>query len=119
MPRPSCYGKLLKPLCVGRVMAASNSKTSKKSVVRLPGSVTARIEALAVGESLAEAIRFVVDKGTPAAAQKWQDETGRQWSVNVSRVKKSLPGSDFTVERMTDFSREGALLCAVVITRIT
>ena len=69
-------------------------------------------------ESLAEAIRFVVDKGTPAAAQKWQDETGRQWSVNVNRVKKSLLGSDFTVERMTDFSREGALLCAVVITRI-
>jgi hypothetical protein len=99
-------------------MAASNSKTSKKPVVRLPGSVTARIEALAVGESLAEAIRFVVDKGTPAAAQKWQDETGRQWTVNVSRVKKNLPGSDFTVERMTDFSREGALLCAVVITRI-
>jgi hypothetical protein len=103
---------------MGSVMAASNSKTSKKAVVRLPGSVTARIEALAVGGSLAEATRFVVDKGTPAAAQKWLDETVRQWSVNVSRVKKSLPGSNFTVERMTDFSREGALLCAVVITRI-
>jgi hypothetical protein len=99
-------------------MAASNSKTSKKSVVRLAGSGTARLEALAVGESLAEATRLVVDKGTPAAAQKWQDETVRQWSVNVNRVKKSLPGSNFTVERMADFSREGALLCAVVITRI-
>ena len=99
-------------------MASSNSKTSKKPAVRLPGSVTAKIEALAVGESLAEATRFVVDKGTPAAAQKWQDETGRQWTVNVNRVKKNLPGSNYTVERMTDFSREGALLCAVVITRI-
>jgi len=87
-------------------------------VVRLPGSVAARIEALAVGESLAEAIRFVADKGTPAVAQKWQDETGRQWTVNVNRAKKSLLGSNFTVERMTDFSREGSLLCAVVITRI-
>jgi hypothetical protein len=118
MPRPSRCGKLLRPSCVGSVMAASNSKTSKKPVVRLPGSVTARIEALAVGRSLAEATRFVVDKGTPAAAQKWLDETVRQWSVNVNRVKKSLPGSNFTVERMTDFSHEGALLCAVVITRI-
>ena len=118
MPRPSRSGKLLRPTCMGRVMAASNSKSSKRLVVRVPGSVTARIEALAVGGSLAEATRFVVDKGTPAAAQKWQDETVRQWSVNVGRVKKGLPGSNFTVERMTDFSREGALLCAVVITRI-
>jgi hypothetical protein len=97
-------------------MAAS--KRSQKPAARIPGSVTARIEALAIGESLAEAIRLVVDKGTPAAAQKWLDETGRQWTVNDNRVKKSLPGSNFTVERMTDFSREGALLCAVVITRI-
>jgi hypothetical protein len=97
-------------------MAAS--KDSQKPAARIPGSVTARIEALAVDESLAEAIRFVVDKGTPAAARKWLDETGRQWTVNVNRVKKSLPDSNFTVERMTDFSREGALLCAVVITRI-
>jgi hypothetical protein len=99
-------------------MAASNSKGSQKAAARIPGSVTARIEALTVGESLAEAIRLVVDKGTPTAAQKWQEETVRQWSVNVNRVKKSVPGSNFTVERMTDFSREGALLCAVVITRI-
>jgi hypothetical protein len=99
-------------------MAASSSKSPQKPVVRMPRSVTARIEALAVGGSLAEANRFIVDKGTPAAAQKWLDETVRQWSVNVSRVKKGLRGSNFTVERMTDFSREGALLCAVVVTRI-
>jgi hypothetical protein len=99
-------------------MAASKSKNSTKPVVRMPGSVTARIEGLTVGGSLAEATRFVVDKGTPAAAQKWHDETVRQWSVNVNRVKKGLPGSNFVVERMTDFSHDGALLCAVVITRI-
>jgi hypothetical protein len=99
-------------------MAASNTKSSKKPVVRLQGSVAARIEALAVGGSIAEATRFVVDKGTPAAARKWHDETVREWSVNVSRVRKGLPDSNFIVERMTDFSREGALLCAVVITRI-
>lgn len=58
-------------------MAAPNSESSKRPVVRVPGSVTARIEALAVGESLAEATRLVVDKGTPAAAQEWQDETVR------------------------------------------
>ncbi len=61
---------------------------------------------------------FKRDKGTPTAAQKWLDETGRHWTVNVNRVKKSVPGSNFTVERMTDFSHGGALLCAVVITRI-
>ncbi|MDP8984125.1 MAG: hypothetical protein M3N97_03635 [Pseudomonadota bacterium] len=97
-------------------MAAS--KTSQRPAARIPGSVTARIEALSPGESIAEAIRFVVDKGTPAAAQKWLDETGRIWTVNVNRVKKSVLGSNFTVERMTDFSHGGALLCAVVITRI-
>ncbi len=82
------------------------------------GKCHSQNRALTVDEGLAEAIRFVVDKGTPAAAPKWLDETGRQWTVNVNRVKKSLPGNNFTVERMTDFSREGALLCAVVITRI-
>ena len=99
-------------------MAASSSKGPQKAAARTPKSGTARIEALAVGESLAEATRLDVDKGTPAVAQKWQDETVRQWSVNVNRVKKRLPGSNFTVERMMDFSREGALLCAVVITRL-
>jgi hypothetical protein len=73
---------------------------------------------LSVGESLAEATRFVVDRGTPAAAQNWLDGTVRTWSVNVSRVKKNRPESNFILERMTDFSREGALLCAVVLTRI-
>lgn len=86
-------------------MAASNSKGLQKPATHPPGSDTARIEALTAGESLAEAIRFVVDKDTPAAAQKWQDETVRQWSANVNRMKKSLAGSNFTVERMTDFSR--------------
>lgn len=67
---------------------------------------------------MAEAKRFTVDRDTPVVSQNWMDKMVRQMSVNVNRVKKANPSSNYVVERVTDFSQGGALLCVIVVTRL-